>query len=149
MDHFTVRGLVAAEPRHFTTSSGLAVTSFRLASSQSYRDRASGEWRDPGSNWFTVTCFRTLASHAFASVNKGDKVIVSGKLKIKAWTNDDKSGLNVEIEADALGHDLTWGTARFERSFSSSRDDSPQSQDEWAPSDPPEEWPTVSPGNAA
>jgi len=42
-------------------------------------------------------------------------VVVSGRLKIRDWDNGERSGTNVEIEADSLGHDLMFGTTKFER----------------------------------
>lgn len=115
-DVITVTGLVATTPRHITTSEGLEITSFRLASSQRKFDRETKTWVDGETNWYTVTAFRALASNAAESVNKGERVLVTGKLKIRDWENTDRSGTTVEIDADSLGHDLTWGTANFTRS---------------------------------
>ena len=114
-DFITLTGTVGTEPRVFTTSTGLVVTSFRLATTQRVRDTASGQWRDLGSNWYTVSCFRTLAEHVGQSVHKGDRVIVSGRLRISSWSSNGREGINVELEADAIGHDLGWGTATFHR----------------------------------
>ncbi|MGD9606123.1 MAG: single-stranded DNA-binding protein, partial [Leucobacter sp.] len=50
-----------------------------------------------------------------ASFRKGERVIVSGRLRVRKWENDEKSGTSVEVEADALGHDLRWGVSRFEK----------------------------------
>jgi single-strand DNA-binding protein len=41
--------------------------------------------------------------------------VVSGRLKIRDWDNGERSGTSVEIEAAAIGHDLTFGTSSFER----------------------------------
>ncbi|MEO8261593.1 MAG: single-stranded DNA-binding protein, partial [Pseudolysinimonas sp.] len=35
---------------------------------------------------------------------------------VRDWSTDEKKGTNVEIDVEALGHDLTWGTAQFTRS---------------------------------
>ena len=59
-------------------------------------------------NWYTVTAFRQLATHTAEFVDKGDRVLVVGKLRISEWENDERSGANIEIEAEAIGHDLTW-----------------------------------------
>jgi single-strand DNA-binding protein len=117
-DTLLVTGLVATTPRHLTTSEGLAITSFRLASSQRRYDRATSRWVDGETNWYTVSAFRTLASNAAGSISKGDRVIVSGRLRIRDWENTDRSGTTVELEADALGHDLTWGTSVYTRTTS-------------------------------
>ena len=117
-DTITLTGLVATEPRHLTTSEGLPVASFRLASTQRRYDRAKQTWSDGETNWYTITAFRQLASNAAGSVRKGERVIVTGRLRIKEWTNGDRTGTTVDIEAEAIGHDLTWGTASYVRSVS-------------------------------
>jgi single-strand DNA-binding protein len=123
-DTISVTGLVATTPRHITTSEGLAITSFRLASSQRRYDRTQQRWIDADTNWYTVSCFRGLASNAAGSLVKGDRIMVSGLLKIRDWENTDRSGTTVEIEADNLGHDLFWGTSTFTRTLTSGTDES-------------------------
>lgn len=115
-DTITVTGLIATTPRHVVTSEGLPITSFRLASSQRRFDKATEKWVDASTNWYTVTAFRQLAIHAVPSLCKGDRIIVSGRLRVRDWQNDERTGTNVEIEAEGLGHDLFWGTAVFTRS---------------------------------
>ena len=114
-DLITLTGLVATTPRHITTSEGLAITSFRLASSQRRYDRVAQRWIDGDSNWYTVSAFRNLAQNAATSVSKGDRIILTGRVRIRDWENTDRSGTTVEIEADSVGHDLTWGTSVYTR----------------------------------
>ena len=132
-DTITLTGLVATTPRHLTTSEGLAITSFRLASSQRRFDRAAQKWIDADTNWYTVSAFRALATNAATSVLKGDRVIVTGRLRIRDWENTDRSGTTVEVEADTIGHDMFWGTSVFTRVSAASLDSDPaDSQDAWA-----------------
>lgn len=95
------------------THSGLSIASFRLASSQRRYDRTRGVWVEAETNWYTVTAFRQLADHACASISKGDRVIVTGRLRVRAWENGERSGISVEVDAEALGPDLLWGTTVF------------------------------------
>lgn len=111
----TVTGLVATTPRHLVTQDNLPITSFRLASANRRFDRVQNRWIEGETNWYTVTGFRQLAVNAAASINKGDRVVVSGKIKVRDWDNGERSGTSVEIEADSVGHDLTWGTNSFTR----------------------------------
>lgn len=111
----SVTGLVATTPRHLVTQDGLPITSFRLASSQRRFDRSQNKWIDGETNWFTVTGFRQLAINAATSVSKGDRIVVTGKLRVRDWDNGERAGTSVEIEADAIGHDLSWGSATFTR----------------------------------
>jgi single-strand DNA-binding protein len=118
-DIITLTGIVATIPRALTTGEGLAITSFRLASTQRKFDRASERWVDGETNWYTITTFRQLATNSAVSVKKGERVVVTGRLRIRDWQNGDKTGTNIEVDAEALGHDLAWGTAAFSRSVGS------------------------------
>jgi single-strand DNA-binding protein len=115
-ESFTVSGLVATTPRHLVTQEGLPITSFRLASSKRRFDRTKKIWVEGETNWFTINSFRQLAINSASSISKGDRIVVSGRLKVRDWDNGERSGTSVEIEADCLGHDLVWGTTQFSRS---------------------------------
>lgn len=113
----SVTGLVATTPRHLVTQDGLAITSFRLASSQRRFDRNQNKWIDGDTNWYTITAFKTLAVNSAQSVNKGDRIMLTGKLRVRDWDNGERAGTSVEIEADSIGHDLNWGTDVFTRTI--------------------------------
>ncbi|GGF39618.1 single-stranded DNA-binding protein [Subtercola lobariae] len=119
-DTISLTGVVATTPRHITTAEGLDITSFRLASSQRRFDKVHNSWADVGTNWYTITAFRQLAANMATSLNKGDRVVASGRLRIREWVNGDKNGLNIEVEAEAVGHDLSWGSAAFTRTLAPS-----------------------------
>lgn len=111
----TTTGLVATTPRHLITADGLPITSFRIASGTQKFDRTLSKWVEGQTNWYTITLFRQLAINAKASINKGDRIVVSGSLFVRDWDNGTSSGTSVEIEADTIGHDLVWGTTDFVR----------------------------------
>jgi single-strand DNA-binding protein len=73
------------------------------------------KWVDGETNWFTITSFKQLAINTATSVSKGDRIIVSGKLRVRDWDNGERAGTSVEIEAELVGHDLTWGSSVFTR----------------------------------
>lgn len=114
-DEIVVTGLIGTDLRHNTTGDGREVANFRLVSASRKLDQASGNWVDAQANWYTVVCFGTLARNVLDSVSKGDRVIVKGQLKINNWDNGTDSGINVEIVAKSIGHDLVFGTSDFER----------------------------------
>ena len=145
-DSITITGLVATEPRHIVTNEGLTISSFRLASAQRRFDRTQEKWIDVDTNWYTITAFRQLGVNCAVSIKKGDRVVVSGRLRIREWENGERTGTTVDIEADSLGHDLSWGTSAFSRTISSSRatqiasgtDDSAATSDAtWSTTAPP------------
>ena len=105
MDKITITGLVATTPRHLITAEGLPITSFRLATAED----------DGPTNWYTVYTYRKLSQNTASSVSKGDRVLLTGNLRIRDWDNGERSGTSVEIEATSIGHDLSYGTSEFER----------------------------------
>lgn len=110
-------GTIGTVPERRQTANGASLCRFRVACSDRRFDRETNAWVDGEASWMTVIAYRGLADHAHASLNKGDRVLVSGRLKVRPWRTDDgKSGVAVEIDADALGHDLRWGTSAFSRS---------------------------------
>jgi len=114
-EQISVTGLVATTPRHLVTQDGLPITSYRLASSSRRFDRSQNKWVDGETNWYTVSAFRQLAINSAGSINKGDRVLVVGKLRVRDWDNGERAGTSVEIEAEAVGHDLSWGSSSFTR----------------------------------
>ena len=114
-DSISVTGLVATVPERRTIRDDVEVVSFRLASSQRYFDRSAQAWVKGETNWYTVSAFRYLASNVRESVHKGDRVVVMGRLRVRRWENKDKKGLAVDIDAESIGQDLAWGTARYIR----------------------------------
>jgi single-strand DNA-binding protein len=115
-DTITVRGFVATEIKSATTPGGVATASFRIGSTSRRRDKETGAWMDGHTNWFLVQGYRHLAGSMGCSIRKGQPVIVVGTLKIRSWERDGRVYYSHTIDAEAVGHDLTWGTANFIRS---------------------------------
>jgi len=106
----TVVGHLAREPKLRTLAGGTVVADFRIGSTPSRIDRATGQWSDLPTMWFGVSCWRTLGEHAAMSLKTGDRVIVTGRLTMRTWTNDqgeERSGW--EIDASSVGMDLSRG----------------------------------------
>jgi single-strand DNA-binding protein len=112
---YTTTGLVATTPRYLKTMDGLDITSFRLASGTKRFDRTKMEWVEGETNWLTITSFGTLAINVASSIGKGDRIVISGTLRVRDWDNGTNSGTSVEVEADTIGHDLVWGQSTFTR----------------------------------
>lgn len=114
-DRITIAGLVATTPRHLVTQDGLPITSFRLAASQRRFDRFKNVWVDAETNWYTITAFKQVAINVNQSISKGDRIVVTGTVRVRDWDNGSHSGTSVEIEVENIGHDLAWGTSTFTR----------------------------------
>ncbi|WP_104081521.1 single-stranded DNA-binding protein [Cryobacterium sp. Y11] len=120
-ERITVFGVIGTDPHTSVGKNGAPITSFRLASRQSHFDQAKKEWVDDPTSWFSVSTFRRLAQNAAQSLHKGEHVIVSGKLLVRNWSNAERSGTDVDILADVVGHDLTWYTTTPVRSAQPSK----------------------------
>ena len=103
-DILTVTGLAASMPRNMTTKDGVQITSLRLASQQSAGDLAVG------TNWFTVFVLGEAAPGVAEGIRKGDRVVVSGTLRIREWGDEAHSGTSVELTAEAIGVDLMFAS---------------------------------------
>ena len=129
-ERITISGIIGTVPRQIFAKNGAPITSFRLASRQSHFDRTKNEWVDDSTSWFTVTTFRHLATNVAQSLTKGEHIIVTGKLFVRNWTNADRSGTDVDIVADAVGHDLAYYTTTPVRVGTPGRSDSAQTAPE-------------------
>ena len=111
----TVTGWVATDPRHVVGPTGTRLTSFRLASTSRYFDRDKGVWADGNTEWFTVRTFRNAAITVMNSIEKGQPVVVQGRLRTHQWDADAGPRTDLVIDAVSVGHDLTKGIATFTR----------------------------------
>jgi single-strand DNA-binding protein len=114
--YVTVTGNLTADPNQRATAAGATVVHMRLASSGRKFDKASGEFRDGDPMFISVSCWRSLGGNVFATLRKGDSVIVHGRLLYRSY--DDKNGNrhNVhEIDAIAVGPDLSRCAADLRR----------------------------------
>lgn len=109
----TVVGNLTREIDLRYTTSGKAVASFGVACNRRYQ--VSGSWEEKVS-FFTVTAWDTLAENAAASLGKGSRVIVTGRLEQREYEAQDGTKRNVvEIVADEVGASLRWATVLIER----------------------------------
>ncbi|AOZ72396.1 hypothetical protein BK816_03045 [Boudabousia tangfeifanii] len=108
-----VRGHLGSSPEMFSVkeegrSPGVR---FRLAVTESYRD-AQGEWKQRETQWMTVKAWGSLAQNVFASLKKGDPVVVMGRSALESWTNSDGQERSaLVVTASSAGLDLARCTA--------------------------------------
>ena len=109
----TIVGNVASTVTYAQTSAGVPVANFRMAATERRYDRGKGDWVDGDTNWVTVVAWRWLATNVVSSVNKGDPIVVSGRLRVREWGEEAGRRSAVEIDARTVGHDLARGTSAF------------------------------------
>lgn len=81
-------GNLGADPETRYTPSNTAVTNLRLATSDSWRDRQTGEQQER-TEWHRVVCFNRLAEIAAEYLRKGSKVYIEGRLQTRKWQGQD------------------------------------------------------------
>ncbi|MEE1834792.1 single-stranded DNA-binding protein [Streptomyces sp. SP17KL33] len=135
-----VVGNVATQPVCRELSTGSSAR-FRLAVTSRYWDREKNEWTDGHTNFFTVWARRALAANVASSVALGDPVVVHGRLKVRAEQRDGQSWVSADVDAVAVGHDLSRGTSAFRRTPRGEASITAQ-----APSQPEPTWEAPPPG---
>jgi single-strand DNA-binding protein len=113
--YVTLTGYVTTEPKLRSTRKQVPVTHVRVGSTPRRIDRDTGEWRDGDTSYYNVNCWRRLAVNVSASLRKGDPVIIRGKFRTRTWLDEGRPRIEVEIDADSIGHDMSLGWAHFNR----------------------------------
>lgn len=108
-------GTIGSDPRTGTLTDGRPFVGFRLAVNHDYFNAETGSYESGETSWFDVSAYGAIAQACACSLSKGDPVIVVGRLRVRDWTSGEKSGTAVELIADAIGHNLRFGTGSFSR----------------------------------
>ena len=91
-------GNLGRDPETRYAQNGSAVTSFSVATSESWRDRTSGEQQER-TEWHNVVCFARLAEIAGEYLRKGSKVYIEGQLRTSSWEQDGVKRYKTDIHA--------------------------------------------------
>ncbi|MBS1570437.1 MAG: single-stranded DNA-binding protein [Bacteroidetes bacterium] len=94
-------GNLGADPEVRHLENGVTVANFNLATSETFKDRQTGEKREQ-TEWHRVVVWRGLAEVVEKYVKKGSKVYVEGKLRTRKWEKDGIDRYTTEIYADEL-----------------------------------------------
>ncbi|GAB4056358.1 single-stranded DNA-binding protein [Catellatospora paridis] len=112
----TVIGNLVDDPELRFTPSGAAVAKFRLASTPRTLDRASGEWKDGEPLFLSCNMWRQMAENVAESLQKGSRVIVSGRLRQRSYeTKEGEKRTVYELEVDEIGPSLRYATAKVQK----------------------------------
>jgi single-strand DNA-binding protein len=115
INHITVSGNVTRDPELRFTQAGRAVASFGVAVNRRWQNRQTQEWEEQVS-FFDVTCWAQLAENVAESLNKGSRVVVSGRLQQRSYEDREGNKRNaVEIVADDVAASLSFATAEITR----------------------------------
>jgi single-strand DNA-binding protein len=102
-----------------------------VAASPRVYDQASGQWKDGDTLFLRCSAWRELADHAAETLEKGMRVIVTGRLKQRSYETPDGEKRTVyEVDADDIGPSLKWATAKIAKA---NRDKVPHPADDADP----------------
>src|ERR1700758_5126286 len=112
----TIAGNLVDDPELRYTPTGQAVAKFRVASTPRYRDNASGEWKDGDSLFLTCNVWRQAAENVAESLQRGMRVIVTGRLRQRSYeTREGEKRTVYEVEVDDVGPSLRNASAKVNR----------------------------------
>jgi single-strand DNA-binding protein len=112
----TVVGNLVADPELRFTASGQPVATFRVASTPRIMDRQTNEWKDGDSLFLTCNVWRQAAENVAESLQRGMRVIVSGRLKQRSYeTKEGEKRTVFEVEVEDVGPSLRNASAKVAR----------------------------------
>ncbi|MEQ4300609.1 single-stranded DNA-binding protein [Plantactinospora sp. B6F1] len=112
----TVIGNLTDDPELRFTPSGAAVAKFRVASTPRFMDRTTNEWKDGEPLFLSCTVWRQAAEHVAESLQRGTRVIVSGRLRQRSYeTREGEKRTVIELEVDEIGPSLRYATAKVQK----------------------------------
>ena len=133
----TIVGNLVADPELRFTSSGQPVATFRVASTPRIRDAATNEWKDGDSLFLTCNVWRQAAENVAESLQRGMRVIVSGRLRQRNYeTKEGEKRTVYEVEVDDVGPSLRNASAKVNRVSRSGSGGGGGESDPWATDGP-------------
>ncbi|NHC32043.1 single-stranded DNA-binding protein [Dermacoccus nishinomiyaensis] len=114
--NITMVGNLVADPELRYTPNGAAVANFRIASTPRVFDRQSNEWKDGEALFMSCSIWREAAENVSESLQRGSRVIVTGRLKSRSYeTKEGEKRTVTELEVDEVGPSLRYATAKVNK----------------------------------
>jgi len=112
----TVIGNLTDDPELRFTPSGAAVAKFRVASTPRFLDKTSGEWKDGDPLFLSCTVWRQDAENVAESLQRGARVIISGRLRQRSYeTKEGEKRTVIDLDVDEIGPSLRYATAKVQK----------------------------------
>ncbi|MGW9020680.1 single-stranded DNA-binding protein [Leucobacter chromiiresistens] len=112
----TVVGNLVADPEPRVSQAGKSWVTFRIASTPRVRDRQSGDWSDGEPLWLGCRAYGEHADNIAASLTKGSRVIVQGRLTQRSYTdNQGQQRTSLDLDVEEIGPSLRFATAQIAR----------------------------------
>jgi single-strand DNA-binding protein len=112
----TIVGNLTNDPELRFTPSGAAVASFTVASTPRFLDKSTNEWKDGDALFLRCSLWRQAAENAAESLQRGARVIVTGRLKQRSFeTKEGEKRTVIEVDVDEIGPSLKYATAKVNK----------------------------------
>ena len=112
----TIIGNITADPELRFTPSGQAVANFTVASTARFFDKNKNEWAEGDTTFIRCSVWREMAENVAESLQKGNRVVVTGTLKVRQYEGKDGTkGTSVECDVEEVGPSLKWASAKVTR----------------------------------
>jgi single-strand DNA-binding protein len=147
----TVVGNLADDPELRYTQNGVAVASIRVGSTPRTYNKQSGEWVDGETVWVRCTGWREVAENMAQSLQKGARVVVTGRLKAPSayQSAQGEARASMELEIDEVGPSLRYATAAVTRRAREGGAAAPVESNPWSDSSQPAADNWANPAEAA
>jgi single-strand DNA-binding protein len=132
----TIIGNLTADPELRFTPSGQAVCNFTVASTARFFDKAKNEWAEGDTTFIRCSVWREMAENCAESLLKGNRVVVTGTLKVRQYETDKGKGTSVECDVEEVGPSLKWASAKITRADKPQQGGRQQSQSRNSGGDP-------------
>jgi single-strand DNA-binding protein len=132
----TIIGNLTADPELRFTPSGQAVTNFTVASTARFFDKQKNEWAEGDTTFIRCAVWREMAENEAETLDKGNRVVVTGTLKVRQYETDKGKGTSVECDVEEVGPSLKWASAKITRNQRSDQGSGGQRQQSQPKADP-------------
>lgn len=144
----TVAATMVADPEIRYLANGTAVANFTVAANDRRLNKDTGQWEDAGATFLRCSVWRDMAENVAESLTKGQRVLLTGRLKQREWETDEgEKRYAFEVDVAEVGPSLKWATAKPAKTTRSRGGNT----DPWAtkPTAPPTGTPAAATAGAA
>ena len=111
----TVVGNLTADPELRYVSSGIPVASFTVAATPRTMNKQTQEWEDGETMFLRCSAWRDMGENVAGSLQKGQRVLVTGRLQVRSYEHDGQQRTSLELQVDEIGPSLRYATAQVQK----------------------------------
>lgn len=98
----TIEGIVGQDPELKFSKGGTSYARFSVAVTDRKKN-GSGDWEDGDTTWYSITAFKWMADQVYENIDKGDMVLIDGRMKLETWESDEGTRSKIAVTAERVG----------------------------------------------